>query len=184
MITTTLNAIRNHALPPSSWSKLLRHLGKKTADDEPLPLVTVLDSNGLDFALWCCRCLPEYHRLWRLFAVYCVRRVQHLMTDPRSVAVIDVAEKYANGQATKQELAAAAAAAAAAAVTASAVLAADAAYFASAAFVSSSCVATYAADAAAAAADAAAAAADAADAERVAQSDAFRLLITTGELPK
>ena len=182
MITTTLNAIRNHALPPSSWSKLLRHLGKKTADDEPLPLVTVLDSNGLDFALWCCRCLPEYHRLWRLFAVYCVRRVQHLMTDPRSVAVIDVAEKYANGQATRDELAAAyfaASAAFAAAAPFSAVFAADAAYFAAAAFVSSSCVATYAADAAAAAFNAAAA-----DAERVAQSDAFRLLITTGELPK
>ena len=182
MITTTLNAIRNHDPCNDGWSKLLQHLGKKTADDDPLPFVTILDSNGLDFALWCCRCLPEYHRLWRLFAVYCARRVQHLMTDPRSVAVIDVAEKYANGQATRDELAAAyfaASAAFAAAAPFSAVFAADAAYFAAAAFVSSSCVATYAADAAAAAFNAAAA-----DAERVAQSDAFRLLITTGELPK
>ena len=182
MITTTLNAISNHGLSPSSWSKLLQHLGKTKADDDPLPLVTVLDLNGLDFALWCCRCMPQYNRLWRLFAVYCARRVQHLMTDQRSVAVIDVAEKYANGQATRDELAAAyfaASAAFAAAAPFSAVFAADAAYFAAAAFVSSSCVATYAADAADAAFNAAAA-----DAERLAQSDAFRLLITTGELPK
>ena len=102
------------------------------------------------------------------------------MTDPRSVAAIDVAEKYANGQATKQELTAAYFDAAAA--SSSAVLAADAAYFASVA-------ATYAGAGAVgrwafAAANAAANAAADPDAERVAQSDAFRLLITTGELPK
>ena len=39
-----------------------------------------------------------------LFAVRCARRVQYLMTDPRSVAALDVAERYANGQATYEEL--------------------------------------------------------------------------------
>ena len=47
----------------------------------------------------------------RLFAVASVRRVQHLMTDPRSVAALDVAERHANGLATDAELAAAWAAA-------------------------------------------------------------------------
>jgi hypothetical protein len=47
----------------------------------------------------------------RLFAVHCARSVQHLMTDPRSIAAIDVAERHANGQATDKELAAARAAA-------------------------------------------------------------------------
>jgi hypothetical protein len=40
----------------------------------------------------------------RLFAVRCARRVQHLMTDPRSIAALDVAERHANGQATDEEL--------------------------------------------------------------------------------
>lgn len=43
----------------------------------------------------------------RLFAVWCARRVQHLMTDPRSINAIDVAERYANGEATDDELTAA-----------------------------------------------------------------------------
>ena len=49
----------------------------------------------------------------RLFAVWCARQVQHLMSDPRSVDAIDVAERYADGKATDDELAAARAAAAA-----------------------------------------------------------------------
>ena len=40
----------------------------------------------------------------RLFAVRCARRVQHLMTEPRSVAALDVAERYALGQASGAEL--------------------------------------------------------------------------------
>ena len=61
----------------------------------------------------------------RLYAVRCVRRVQRLMTDPRSVAVLDVAERHAKGEATDAEWAAARAAASDAASDAE--LAADAA---------------------------------------------------------
>ena len=35
--------------------KLLSNLGKTAADDEPLSLITILDSNGLDDAPWCLR---------------------------------------------------------------------------------------------------------------------------------
>jgi len=51
----------------------------------------------------------------RLFAVWCARQVQHLLTEPRSINAIDVAERYANGEATDRELTAARAAAYAAA---------------------------------------------------------------------
>ena len=54
-------------------------------------------------------------RTLRLFSVWCARQVQHLMTDPRSVAALDAAERFANGEATADELAAAEAAARAAA---------------------------------------------------------------------
>ena len=107
MIHTTLNRIRKHSPCQSGWERLLRHLGKTTADDEPLPLLTILNSNGLDDCLWCLRSVPEHDREWRLFSVWCARQVQHLMTDKRSLDALDVAEKFANGQATNEELAAA-----------------------------------------------------------------------------
>ena len=105
--TTTLNAIRAHGPCAAGWSKLLAHLGKTKADDEPLPLLTILDSNGLDDALWCMRAMPEHDTHWRLFAVWCARQVQHLMTDPRSISALDVAERHARGDATDAELSAA-----------------------------------------------------------------------------
>ena len=104
MITTTLNRIREHSPCAEGWEKLLKHLGKTKADDEPLPFSVILESNGLDDALWCCRAEPQYAREWRLYAVWCARQVQHLMTDPRSLAALDVAERYANGHATDAEL--------------------------------------------------------------------------------
>ena len=115
MITTTLNRIRMHSPCVDGWQKLLVHLGKTEADDEPLPYATILHSNGLSDALWCCRAEPQHDHKWRLFVVWCARQMRHLMTDPRSIVALDIAERFANGKASKQELAAAWAAAYAAA---------------------------------------------------------------------
>jgi hypothetical protein len=104
MITTTLERIQAHKPSPGYWRKLLAGLGKTEADDEPLPFAKIVEINGLDAALWCCRVEPQYAREWRLFAVWCARQVQHLMTDPRSIAALDVAERYARGEATDEEL--------------------------------------------------------------------------------
>ena len=114
-LLTTLKKIRACHPCESGWTQLLKHLGKTTADDEPLPFSVIITSNGLDDALWCCHAAPEYDREWRLFAVWCARQVQHLMIDKRSIEALDVAERFANGLATTQELAAAMAAAWAAA---------------------------------------------------------------------
>ena len=43
----------------------------------------------------------------RLFAVWSARQVQHLMKDQRSIDALDVAERFAHGNATREELAAA-----------------------------------------------------------------------------
>jgi hypothetical protein len=79
-------------------------LGKTRADDAPLPYGTILRINGLDDALWCCRAEPQYETEWRLFTVWCVRQVEHLLTDPRSIHAMDTAERYARGTATEEEL--------------------------------------------------------------------------------
>ena len=112
---TTLNKIREHSPCTSGWEKLLSYLGKTKADDEPLSLVTIIDSNGLDDAIWCLRAVEGKDKEIRLYAVWCVRQVQHLLTDKRSLDALDVAERYANGDATDAELTAAWAAARAAA---------------------------------------------------------------------
>jgi len=165
MICTTLNKIREHSPCESGWKKLLKHLGKTEADDDPLPLLTILDSNGLDDTLWCLRTVPEHDKEWRLFAVWCARKVQHLMTDQRSINALDIAEKYASGKATKEELNAARAAAYTAAWDASwaaaTYAAGDAAWAAWAAAVDAAAAAYTAARAAARAA-----AGDAASAEQ------------------
>ena len=104
---TTLNKIRASKPCASGWTKLLKHLNKIKADDEPLSIATILDSNGLADALWCLRAVEGRDREIRLFAVWCARQVQHLMTDPRSLAALDVAERFANGEAGDAELIAA-----------------------------------------------------------------------------
>ena len=104
MITTTLNRIRTHTPCKEGWEKLLKGLGKTKADDEPLPYATIIISNGLYNALWCCRAEPQYEKEWRLFAVACARRVENLNSDPRVKNAFDVVERYANGEATIEEL--------------------------------------------------------------------------------
>ena len=168
-ITTTLKRIRAHGpcgidprrAPLTGYQKLVAHLGPGHGPDDPIPFSVIVESNGLDDALWCCRAEPQHDREWRLFAVWCARQVQHLMTDPRSVAALDVAERYANGEATQDELIAAKTAAAAAQAAATA------------------------ANAAATAANAAWAAADAADAAaRTAARTAARATVQAAQRAK
>jgi hypothetical protein len=104
---TTLNKIREHSPCIDGWRKLLKSLNKETADDEPLPFRVILESNGLDDALWCTRTTSKYAKGWRLYSIRCARRVQHLMTDNRSINAIDIAESYVNGKATADAVAAA-----------------------------------------------------------------------------
>jgi hypothetical protein len=103
MICTTLNRIRAHGPCEEGWAKLLKNLGKTKADDDLLPFEFIVESNGLNDALWCCRAEPD-RKEWRLFAVWCARQVEHLMTDQRSKDALDVAERHAHGEATDKEL--------------------------------------------------------------------------------
>jgi hypothetical protein len=122
-------------------------------------------------------------KLMRLFAVWCARQVQHLMTDARSLNALDVAEKFANGLVGYEELNSACDAARAAAAAAWAAWA-DAAADAARAAWAAARAADAAADAARADAAWAAWAADAARAAwaaaRAAQKDQLVLMILDG----
>jgi len=153
---TTLNQIRDISPCASGWKKLLAHLGKTQADDEALSIITILESNGLDDALWCLRAVTGHDREIRLYAVWCARQVQHLMTDKRSIDALDVAERFAIGLATDSDLYAASVAAWAASDAAwAAWVASDAAWAASDAARDAAWAAWVASDAAWAAARAA-----------------------------
>lgn len=120
----TLNKVK---LIPNMYNKsleyLLRVLGKEKADDEPFELVTILDlphnypyCHQIEHAVECWQAVDGQEKSMRLFAVWCARQVQHFITDqcakyPCYIEVaetmahsIEVAERFANGNATKEEL--------------------------------------------------------------------------------
>ena len=108
---TTLNKIKQHNPCQDGWKKLLNFLGKTEADDEELPLFTILESNGLDDALWALRTVEGKHREIRLMACDFAESVVHLANDERCNKAIEVSRRFANGLATKEEVNAARAAA-------------------------------------------------------------------------
>lgn len=97
MITITLNKIKKQGPCNKGWKILLK--SKSGLDyNEPFPLSDILDSNGLEDALWALRCIPEYSKLWRKYAVWCARQILHLMEDPRSINALNVAWRHSRGE--------------------------------------------------------------------------------------
>ena len=79
---TTLREIRGHKPCQNGWGKLLKHLGKTRADDEPLHLMTILESNGFIDALWCLRA-AALDQLSRHFQAWCAESVLHIFETER-----------------------------------------------------------------------------------------------------
>ncbi|HVE17244.1 MAG TPA: Imm5 family immunity protein [Chthoniobacterales bacterium] len=137
-LTTTLAILRAHEPCTQGWSKLRRTLGSGFPDDKPIDFGVILESNGIDDALWALRgVVPEQEaardRLARLFACDCAESVLHLYEkdypeDKRPREAIRVARAFAEGKATREELAAARAAARDAARAAARAAAWDAAW--------------------------------------------------------
>ncbi len=103
MYYTTLNKIREHHPCRKGWRKLLKYLNKNQVYEELLSLKVILDSNGVEDAIWALRTIDD-QGLVQLFAVRCVRQVQHLLIDERSIHALDVSERSAIGEASDEEL--------------------------------------------------------------------------------
>ncbi len=116
----TLPAMRKAGACVDGYNRLVRTLQglEFTVDDarrtnrlrfvhkDPVSIRTILDSNGIDDALWALRCIDnaDDDKDVRLFAIWCARQVDQLMTDARSTSALDVAERHAHGLATDDEL--------------------------------------------------------------------------------
>jgi hypothetical protein len=113
---TTLNLIRAASPCEYGWRKLLSGLGKTRADDEPLPLLSVLDINGLDDALWVLSYAMPDDRLERHFQAWCAEQVLHLFEaeHPGDLRVREQIAMLRNDTATPEQRTAAWAAARAA----------------------------------------------------------------------
>jgi hypothetical protein len=113
-VTTTLAQIRAHSPCEDGYKKLVKSLGgcKSYGMDTPITFRQIHKSNGYDDTLWCLRTVDEkYYPLWRHFTVDCAEQVKPMMDDERSLKVLVVARKHADGLATDKELDAARAAA-------------------------------------------------------------------------
>ena len=139
MFEVTLKDLRSSGACVEGYNKVVSALKGIPFDDErekyiryahkePIGILSIIETNGLDDALWALRCVKGRDHDMRLYAVWCARQVEHLNTDPRVKNCNDVAERFANGQATEDELAAASAAAWAAAWDAACAAAWDAAW--------------------------------------------------------
>jgi len=137
-LQTTLAILRAATPCAEGWAKLLRHIGTDYPACKPIDFATILESNGIDDALWGLRAvLPEQEpardRAARLFACDCAEAVlpifeRQVPTDARLREAIRIARAFAHGAATTDDIAAAWVAARAAAGAAAADAAGDAAW--------------------------------------------------------
>jgi hypothetical protein len=112
----------------TGYRKLLNTLGKDYGEETPVTFRQIYESNGYEDTLWCFQTIDKkYYPIIRHFAVDCAERVKPLMSDPRSIEALEVARRFADGEATAEELKEAWAAAWAAARDAAAYVAWDAA---------------------------------------------------------
>lgn len=106
---TTLNRIRENAPCAPGWQKLLSFLNKTQADDEPLNLLTILESNGVSDCLWAFRCIDDNNAIYRLIAADFAESVlpiyeKHYPGDGYPRKAIQTARDYANHKANAYEL--------------------------------------------------------------------------------
>ena len=98
-ITTTFAALRKADACKDGYRKLADHLGgvRKYGSDTPIPVSTILDSNGLSDTLWVLRnaASGDVKPVVVQWAIDCAERVLHLYTaDDRPRKAIEAARAW------------------------------------------------------------------------------------------
>ncbi len=96
-----LEDIKSHKPCVDGWKKLIRSLDGRTEGD--VSLSHILDSNGIEDAVWCLRALP--YRDQCLFKADVAELAVHLCDDPRPQQAIDAIRQWHKGEINDQELA-------------------------------------------------------------------------------
>ena len=117
MLHTTLNLLKEAEACTSRYKVLCKALGgaKKYGYDSPIPIAFIIESNGLEDALWALRAASEEklrNKIARLFAVGCAYRVlpnfeKNVPNDYRIRICLESSCLYAFEELTDQELSAA-----------------------------------------------------------------------------
>lgn len=95
---TTLNLLREHCACTEDYETLLRAVGLHFPKDDHIDLLTVLESNGLDDALWCLRATTEDSKSVSVsFSIFCAESVlpiweKHYPNDDRPRKAIEAAK--------------------------------------------------------------------------------------------
>jgi hypothetical protein len=110
-LSTTLNKIKSKQPCISGWTTLLKSLNKTLSDDNPIDLIYILKSNGIEDAVWCLRCFN--YKEYCLFLADIAESVLPIYEKeyPDNIFVRDCIKsirKYYAGEITKKELDAAA----------------------------------------------------------------------------
>lgn len=103
-LTTTLKRIWRQRPFDHIKTDLLSALGETKADSEPITYAFIARSIEIRNALRCAQAEPQYSKTWRLAAVAFAKDTQHIITNPLAIEAIDVAERYAHGEAREAEL--------------------------------------------------------------------------------
>lgn len=116
---TILNQIKQCDPCSGSWKKLLKYLNKTEADDDPLNLSVILESNGINDALWSLKSVEGKEKEIRIMAADFAEislpiYEKYYPDDKRPRLTIKAARDYANCLISITDLAAARAAARAA----------------------------------------------------------------------
>jgi len=106
---TTLNKIKAAGACEDRYAHLLKALGKIQGDDEPLPIAKIIETNGIEDAVWALRTVEGHDREIRLFACDCAEIVLHIYEkaypgDSRPRRAIEVSRMYAEEKTTLKEL--------------------------------------------------------------------------------
>ena len=113
-LETTLNRLRDAGVCASGYATLVASLGGPSYDhDAPINLIHILESNGVDDCLWAlCATIQDSEQVARLMACDFAEAVlpiyeRNYPDDQRPRVAINTARRYARGEATREDLAAA-----------------------------------------------------------------------------